>query len=502
MVVEIVSRNSIPNHVPTWLSPESPELLTNGTQKKSMDEYLAEVKDLLEGSLDPEHLLALSEKLQEEFRQKLQSSDISMLPSYHHTLPTGAESGTFLALDMGGSNFRLALIELQGNAEQQSNMHLKRTKAFPIDAQVRSLDGLAFFEWVAERIEDMLVLDRPRADSGAEPLLMGLAWSFPIEQTSTRSGFLLQMGKGFSATNGVQGRDLCELIMTPCESRGLNVRLQTIVNDSSATLLAEAYREPTTRISLILGTGTNSAILMPVSALAPRKYGKRSKSWHEAAKHVIVNTELSMHGKHVWPSSRWDEDLNREHPMPDFQPLEHKVGGRYLGEIVRLILLEAARDNGLFEAGMPMHLQDSYTLETGMLAVFENDSSPSLHNASKAFSSAYPQSQRIELAELQFIRSVCRMVSNRAAAFEATAVHALWSLRARSEGREPKDSEHITIACNGSVLEKYPSFRSRCQSYLDKLVVLSSAKPGSVILEMAPESSIFGAAVAASCIDD
>jgi len=94
------------------------------------------------------------------------------------------------------------------------------------------------------------------------------------------------------------------------------------------------------------------------------------------------------------------------------------------------------------------------------------------------------------------------MVSNRAAAFEATAVHALWSLRSRSEGCEPKDSEHITIACNGTVLEKYPTFRPRCQGYLDELVLLSDAKPGSVTLEMAPESSIFGAAVAASCIDD
>lgn len=47
-------------------------------------------------------------------------------------------------------------------------------------------------------------------------------------------------------------------------------------------------------------------------------------------------------------------------------------------------------------------------------------------------------------------------------------------------------------------MEKYPDFRSRCQAYLDQLVVLSGAGERAVTIEMAPESSIFGAAVAAA----
>lgn len=65
----------------------------------------------------------------------------------------------------------------------------------------------------------------------------------------------------------------------------------------------------------------------------------------------------------------------------------------------------------------------------------------------------------------------------------------------------------VTIACNGSIMEKYPDFKRRCQAYLDELVHLSCAADGSgenraavgtVGIEMAVESSVFGAAVAAA----
>jgi len=336
-----------------------------------MEDYLAEVTGLFDSALRPESLHALSQRLQSEFHEKLQESDISMLPSYHHSLPTGRERGTFLALDMGGSNFRLALVELRGKSMGTEEMHVRWSKTFPIDDTVRALKGPAFFEWVADRIEDMLDMDDHQSDGKSQPLSMGLAWSFPIEQTSTKSGHLLQMGKGFAATNGLQGRDLGELIMNPCTKRGLNVQLQTIVNDSSATLLAEAYREPSTRMSLILGTGTNSAIFLPVTALSRNKYGRRSDNWHDLAKHVIVNTELSMHGKNIWPATRWDRHLNETHTLPDFQPFEHLVGGRYLGEIMRLVLVEAIDEGLLFEGETPRRLREPYALDAGILAAFE-----------------------------------------------------------------------------------------------------------------------------------
>lgn len=137
-----------------------------------------------------------------------------------------------------------------------------------------------------------------------------------------------------------------------------------------------------------------------------------------------------------------------------------------------------------------------------------------------AFQTAHTLPRNIQPtpADLHFVKDISMLVSSRAAAYVATAVHALWSLqRATTALSTPSDGgttpltscqppndgfqsrqSHVTIACNGSIMEKYPDFRPRCQDYLNQLAILSGADGRAVTIEMALESSIFGAAVAAA----
>ena len=47
-----------------------------------------------------------------------------MLPSYVRAVPNGTEKGDFLALDLGGTNFRVLLIRLdRGKSEMQSKIY-------------------------------------------------------------------------------------------------------------------------------------------------------------------------------------------------------------------------------------------------------------------------------------------------------------------------------------------------------------------------------------------
>ena len=140
------------------------------------------------------------------------------------------------------------------------------------------------------------------------------------------------------------------------------------------------------------------------------------------------------------------------------------------------------------------------TRHQGMLTFYFSDTTASLCHSKDLFRAAHPISRPLNTTELQFIRQVSEFVTSRAAAYMAVAVHALWSLLAKSEAASPDNLGHITIACNGTVMERYPSFRARCQKYLDELTSMSGAAARSVTLEMAPESSIFGAAVAVSCL--
>lgn len=152
----------------------------------------------------------------------------------------------------------------------------------------------------------------------------------------------------------------------------MDVRLEAIINDGSATLLSHAYTNRTTRFGLILGTGTNMSVLLPVAALSAAKFADRPAAWLERARDVVVNTEFSMFGgAGLLPRTRWDEAIRRAHTAPDFQPFEMLVGGRYLGEIVRLVLLEGVANAGLFGGEVPAGLGEPYGLDTGTLAAIE-----------------------------------------------------------------------------------------------------------------------------------
>ncbi|KAJ5180472.1 Hexokinase-1 [Penicillium capsulatum] len=482
-------------------------------RRRTLDDFADEVDNLFSTPLSTDKMTDMSEKIRAQFRHGLQSSPCCMLPSYNHALPTGAEKGTFLALDVGGSTFRVALIELDGRGQ---DMRIVKVSSSQIDNTVKLLEGTQFFDWMAGQIENMLKEVGTDYGRGDTTLPMGLSWSFPIEQTSMGSGNVIHMGKGFMCSNGTLGQELGQLIIDSCRKRHLNVEMAALVNDSSAALLSRAYVDPKTRMSLILGTGTNMAIHYPVHEIGRSKFGVRPEGWFDYAKHVIVNTEMSMFGGGVLPMTRWDDVLNQTHLRPNYQPLEYMITGRYLGEIVRLITVEAVETAGLFGGQLPHSLRDPYTLDTSIVASLEEDSSASL-SASGALlqkEHTFPTSPSVD--DLRFLRRVCQVVSRRAAGYLATAIHSMWCLSNEvefpassvSDSLSKQASEvtvvesdesvkNLSIACDGTVINKYPGFRDTCQNYLNQLAEKSHPDSGaSIRLDPAPESAILGAAVA------
>lgn len=149
-----------------------------------LESLLQEVQNQFEQQLRIEDLLALSRKLQTELRQHMISSPQCMLPSFNYELPTGQERGAYLALEVGGSNLRMALVELDGRS---IGMRIQRMLCFSIDTAIRQLKEYDFFDWIAERVGELLgVAAESSGDTeGNGSLPMGVAWSFPIESVQT-----------------------------------------------------------------------------------------------------------------------------------------------------------------------------------------------------------------------------------------------------------------------------------------------------------------------------
>ena len=143
------------------------------------------------------------------------------------------------------------------------------------------------------------------------------------------------------------------------------------MNDTEATLLSHAFANPATKISLILGTGLNAALPLPLSILSEQKLGQRPREWMERARSVLVNVEVSMFGRDIFPMSEADLQLDAASPHPGFQPLEQLTSGRYLGEICRIVLVDGVTRGELFEGIMPEGLEVKFGLDTALMAILE-----------------------------------------------------------------------------------------------------------------------------------
>lgn len=464
-----------------------------------MDALLREVQASFGSQLPVETLLSLSQKLQAEFKEHLVSSPQCMLPSHNYVLPTGKERGTYLALEVGGSNLRVALVDLDGRKNGKPTLKIRRSVNSPITMAVRRLEGLEFFDWIAERIREMLAMDKEAYKQMlSKPIRMGVAWAFPIDQKSIRSGNVLGMGKGFRCSAAVTGRDLAKTITQACQRAGINTRLDAIVNDSSATLLSRAYIDSSTRMAMILGTGFNAAIHLPIASLHRSKFKGRTMPSTNDISHVLVNTELSMLGKHAFKKTRWDTHLNSVHIMPDYQPLEYLVAGGYISELVRLIMVEAT-ESGLFGGVMPSSISTPYSLDARLLATIETDTSRSFSTSRKAFQEQHPSSTPPRPFDMYFCQQVIRSVTRRSAAFVTVGIHALTSLLEDMEKRHqvsPSGLDHVSIGCDGSIINKYPDYMDRCQELMDRMVELEGKGRKRVVLEKTTDSAVCGAGVA------
>lgn len=105
----------------------------------------------------------------------------TMIPSFVTKLPTGNETGTFLSLDMGGTNLRISAVELKGHGEVQV-LELKRVAI----KELKTGEGAIFFDWIADTMEELVHVKARHLFSsdqleGKESLALGICWSFPVQ---------------------------------------------------------------------------------------------------------------------------------------------------------------------------------------------------------------------------------------------------------------------------------------------------------------------------------
>lgn len=162
----------------------SPVTAKKGSRKqsKTLHEFLKEAEAALLGPISGEGLQEISTGLKKQFVERLQKDKQCMLPSYSHQLPLGTEQGEYVALDVGGSTLRVAVVALRGrDAAVDKQSEIISMHSYRINKDVKNLQGMQFFGWMAEKVKETLAGSCNYANSPEKPLPVACAWSFPIE---------------------------------------------------------------------------------------------------------------------------------------------------------------------------------------------------------------------------------------------------------------------------------------------------------------------------------
>lgn len=149
----------------------------NDTICQSPSAVVAAINESLSSHLTISDLLSMSAKLTAEMQERCRSDLQAMLPSFSNRLPTRAESGTFLCLDVGGSTLRAALVRLH---QSQSTPELITMRTAPITPELKTTDGAAFFRWIAKTVTPLVDQLGTSTQGHVSPLKTALTWSFPF----------------------------------------------------------------------------------------------------------------------------------------------------------------------------------------------------------------------------------------------------------------------------------------------------------------------------------
>jgi hexokinase len=124
-----------------------------------------------------------------------------MNPTWVMGFPDGNETGTFLALDMGGTNLRVCEIEL---AEERGEFDITQSKyRLPEELKTGKADEL--WEYVSDCVQQFIEYHHPDEELPKIPL--GFTFSYPCSQDYVDNGVLQRWTKGFDI-EGVEGHDV------------------------------------------------------------------------------------------------------------------------------------------------------------------------------------------------------------------------------------------------------------------------------------------------------
>ncbi|KAI3371844.1 hypothetical protein L3Q82_006725 [Scortum barcoo] len=406
---------------------------------------------------------------------------VKMLPTFVRSTPDGTEQGEFLALDLGGTNFRVLLVKVKASGKQEVEME---DQIYAIPEHLMKGSGSELFDHIADCLANFM----EKLGIKDKKLPLGFTFSFPCQQTKLDESVLLSWTKGFKSS-GVEGKDVVSLLKKAIKKRGdLDIDILAVINDTVGTMMTCGYDDHLCEIGLIVGTGTNACYMEQMRNLEVLD-GDEGR--------MCVNTEWGAFGDDGALEdlrTEIDREIDAGSLNPGKQLFEKMISGMYMGELVRLILVRMTKEKLLFNGKTTAELLTTGSFNTSYIYAIENDKLVCVYSYTEgtferitSFLKASEVSQCMKdeesLASTEKVlrglgldpsaddciatQRVCQIVSTRAAHLcAATLVAVLRQIR----DNKAAEKLRTTIGVDGSVYKNHPQFSRRLHKMVRRLV--------------------------------
>ncbi|KAJ5225364.1 Glucokinase [Penicillium chermesinum] len=428
-----------------------------------------------------------------------ENTTLSQIPTFVTAVPNGTEKGLYLAVDLGGTNFRVCSVQLHGD----TTFSLTQSKIMIPRELMASGTSKDLFTFLARQIESFLRIhhndhfeahQRRRANNAAvEDLFdLGFTFSFPVRQFGINSGTLIRWTKGFNIPDAV-GHDVCALLQSAIDDLNLPVRVAALVNDTVGTLMARSYTSPGktgTLLGGIFGTGTNGAYLEKIEKIT-KLDSMKDVHYDKSTGEMIINAEWGSFDNQlsVLPDTIYDRQLDEESNNPGIQMFEKRVSGMFLGEILRRALLALHNDPqiGLFKPSET----SKWGLDTSLLSLVEEDTAKH-YPAVKAALKDHLKIENPSDEECEAVKILVHAIGKRAARLSAVPIAAVLI----HTGKLQTD-ELVDVGVDGSLVEFYPNFEGYIRDALREVTEVGPAGEKKIRIGISKDGSGVGAALIA-----
>ena len=392
-------------------------------------------------------------------------SSLMMLPTYLSMDGEIPKNERVVAVDAGGTNFRVAVVHFNEKGEPVTE-DFREYRMPGCDGRITMRD---FYESAADYLQPVV----RKSDK------IGFCFSYPMEIQGNLDGLITREMTKEVDISDAKGKLVCDGINQVLASRGIAGKRFVVLNDASATMLSAKASTPgasfETYIGFIMGTGTNTC------------YIERTENIQKCAGTIAAGMKnmavvLESGGYDGIAQGKADKALDGETHNPGKYMFEKMTSGAYLGRLAHKTVGLTCRE-GLFSD----EFCDGFK-EVGSLSLKNDVDAFCRHPFGGGKLAALTAGND---ADRQTLYYIIDLLFERAAKIVACSLAGI--VKHTGFGGDP--TRPVCVCCDGSTFNKSKLYRSKTDYYIKDYIERQLQRHLEFIKVHNP--SLLGAAIAA-----